>query len=249
MQNSTIQGHYTPMSHEESQKEPETSALPDVISNWKQEQFCWNGQEIQLTIPADPDELLELLEETPEQSNCKTKAPFDPYWGHLWPAAREMARLVPHFLQTPGTSVLELGCGSGLIGIAALAAGMNVTFSDNQPEALKLAGYNAKQNGFKNYQLCLYDWLNPPRIEPFPIVIASDVLYEERFHEPLLNVLDQVTTSDGETWIADPGRSLLPNFLRTAQAHNFEFEIYDKTLTQKLFPAIGHFQLLKLKRG
>jgi len=219
-------------------------SLPEIISRWQQEQILLNETEIQLTIPADPDELLQHAEQSQEGG----KELFDPYWGHLWPAARKMSELVSEFNWTPGTRVLELGCGSGLIGIAALAAGLQVTFSDNQPDALQLAAYNATQNGFQDFNLSLYDWFDPPEIEPFPIMIASDVLYETRFHEPLLNVLQKVLTNKAEAWIADPGRSLLAEFLRTAQAHHFQIEIYDENLKQKSFPGIGHFQVIRLQK-
>ncbi len=224
----------------------EKPTLPVVISQWQREKFFVNGTEIQLTFPADPDELLQLLE---VDSTDRKGQPFDPYWGHLWPAAKKMADLISKFNRQPGTRVLELGCGSGLIGIAALAAGMTVTFSDNQPDALQLAAYNATQNGFQDYHLSLYDWIDPPEIEPFQMVIASDVLYEKRFHKPLLDVLLKVLTNKGEAWIADPGRSLLAEFLRTAQTHHFQIGIYDENLKQKSFPGIGHFQVIRLQKS
>ncbi len=219
-------------------------SLPEIISRWQQKQILLSETEIQLTIPADPDELLQHV----DQSEEGKQEEFDPYWGHLWPAARKMSELVSLFNWNAGTRVLELGCGSGLIGIAALAAGMQVTFSDNQPDALQLAAYNATQNGFQNYRLSLYDWFDPSAIEPFPIVIASDVLYETRFHQPLLDVLQKVLTNQGEAWIADPGRSLLADFLQTAQKDHFQIEIYDEKLKQKSFPGIGHFQVIRLQR-
>ncbi len=221
-------------------------SLPTVISRWRKEKILVNGTEIRLTIPADPDELLQQVE---IDSANRDGQPFDPYWGHLWPAAKKMAQLVSRIDQAPGTPVLELGCGSGLIGIAALAAGMEVTFSDNQPDALQLAAFNARQNSFQNYRLALYDWFAPEEMEPFPIVIASDVLYEARFHQPLLDVLSKILTIQGEAWIADPGRSLLAEFIRMAQKDRFQIEIYDENLQPRLIPGIGQFQVLRIQPG
>ncbi len=219
-------------------------ALPAIVSRWQQEIIPLDGIEIQMTIPADPDELLQVV----DQSEGEKRENFDPYWGHLWPAARKMAMLVSQFNWKSETRILELGCGSGLLGVAALAAGMRVTFSDHQPEALQLSACNAIQNGYQAFDVLLFDWFAPAAIDPFPIVIASDVLYEERFHQPLLDLLQRVTTREGEAWIADPGRSLLSTFLRMAQQHNFQIAIYDENLKEKFFPGIGHFQVVRLKK-
>ena len=42
--------------------------------------------------------------------------------------------------------------------------------------------------------------------ETFDLVLAADVLYEERNALPLLDLLDRCVAADGEALIADPGR-------------------------------------------
>jgi len=71
-------------------------------------------------------------------------------------------------------SFLELGCGSGLISIAAAKAGANVTASDLSFKALENTKYNAKINHtfikivysdlFDNIDKIQFDWIviNPP---------------------------------------------------------------------------------------
>lgn len=46
----------------------------------------------------------------------------------------------------PGVRVLEVGCGTGLVGLTAAKAGSEVTLTDANPFAVELARHNAKEN-------------------------------------------------------------------------------------------------------
>jgi release factor glutamine methyltransferase len=71
-------------------------------------------------------------------------------------------------------SLLELGCGTGLISIIAVKAGAHVTASDLSLKAIENTCYNAKQNQaaltvvhsdlFQNLGKNIFDWIiiNPP---------------------------------------------------------------------------------------
>ncbi len=47
-----------------------------------------------------------------------------------------------------GDRFLEVGCGTGLVSLAAARAGATVTCTDANPLAVETARYNAKENGF-----------------------------------------------------------------------------------------------------
>jgi len=222
-----------------------TFELPPRVPCWKTEEFSLSTGTIRLTIPADPDQLLD----DPDVLRESELNDYMPYWGHLWPAAKCMAHRVAAARWPTGTPVLEIGCGSGLIGLAALSAGMQVTFTDNRPEALQLSGYNAEQNGFSRFDVSLLDWMQPEVSRKYPVVIASDVLYEQKFHEPLLNLLPVIMENDGEFWLGDPGRSVMLEFLRKAEAAGYEREIFDEAGTLCSFPRAGAFQLFVFRRG
>lgn len=136
---------------------------------------------------------------------------YIPYWADLWPASRMLAEAVlkepwedyPH--PTP-LRALELGCGLGLTGIAALSQGLHVTFSDIDEGAVRMAGRNAELNGFTHYDLAAFDLRSPPTGLSFPVVLGADVMYETRMTEPLVGFLDAVLAPDGVALIADPDR-------------------------------------------
>jgi predicted nicotinamide N-methyase len=118
---------------------------------------------------------------------------------------------------------LDLGCGLGLPGIAALARGMHVCFSDADPMAADFATHNARLNGFFDLESCVLDWHAPPPDVSFPLILASDLLYEPRNHEALFRTASSILTSDGELWLCDPDRKQSPPFfdLLRARAWNF----------------------------
>src|SRR5262245_31455755 len=64
---------------------------------------------------------------------------YMPYWVDLWPAARMLAKWLVRQTWPAGLRALEVGCGLGLPGVAALAMGMRVTFSDCDSAALRFA--------------------------------------------------------------------------------------------------------------
>ena len=63
---------------------------------------------------------------------------------------------------------MEVGCGLGLPGVAALARGLRVTFSDYDPAALEFAARNARLNQLENFCLLRLDWHAPPEEPSLP---------------------------------------------------------------------------------
>jgi SAM-dependent methyltransferase len=145
-----------------------------------------------------------------------------PYWADLWPAARMLAKAVlaepwPEvrsqksevrsqrsedgaFLTSdlcPLTTALEVGCGLGLPGIAALARGLRVIFSDYDATAIRFAADNARLNGFDNFAELAFDWRDPPADLQVDVVLASDLTYEARHVEPLVALVERVLRPGG----------------------------------------------------
>ena len=74
----------------------------------------------------------------------------------VWPAGLLMARQVATLPLTG--SVVDVGCGCGIVGLTALAKGCRVTFMDSNPRALELAARNAIAAGFTNFDTLLLSW-------------------------------------------------------------------------------------------
>ena len=146
----------------------------------------------------------------------------------------------------PGTTVLELGCGVGLVGLAALVRGWHVTFSDYTPQAIRVALENARQNGFRQAQSLLIDWHDPPSAS-YGVILASDVLYQRASHAPFLRAIERLMSPDGVCWIGDPGRLMAREFFQAA-TERFHVQLRDRDGHEFGVPHVGEFQLLVLRR-
>jgi SAM-dependent methyltransferase len=98
---------------------------------------------------------------------------------------------------SPRPLVLEVGCGLGLPGIAALARGLHVIFSDYDATAIRFAAANARLNGFDNFAELAFDWRDPPAELQVDVVLASDLTYEARHVEPLVALVERVLRPGG----------------------------------------------------
>ena len=119
-----------------------------------------------------------------------------PFWAFCWAAGAVLAR---HVLDRPdlvrGRSVVDFGCGSGVVAIAAALAGAkSVLACDCDPLALEAARVNAARNGVA------LDCATAP--EPRAVLLASDVAYERQTVRALLGAADRADLA----LIADPLR-------------------------------------------
>ena len=76
---------------------------------------------------------------------------------------------------------------------------------------------NAERNGAPLVTR-VFRWDAPPGPlgPPWPLVLASDVLYERRNVARLIALLPRLTAAGGEIWLADPGRAPAAEFLERA---------------------------------
>jgi predicted nicotinamide N-methyase len=143
---------------------------------------------------------------------------YPPYWAEVWPSGIELARAVSA-RDWHGAAVLELGCGLGLPAVAAALAGARVLATDRSADAVAFAAVNAEQNGVA-VETAVCEWADPAVLlarAPWRLVLASDVLYGQRNVDDLLALLPRLVGDDGEVWISDPQRPLVPEFLAAAR--------------------------------
>ena len=134
-----------------------------------------------------------------------------PYWAELWPSALILARQVAT-LDGSGRSLLELGCGVGLVSAAASRAGFDVTATDYYADALLFTTLNVARNSGREPVTRDLDWRAiPDDLGRFDVIVASDVLYERQYPSLIANVLARALAPTGVALIADPGRVAAPD--------------------------------------
>lgn len=160
-----------------------------------------------------------------------TEALEEIYWGYLWPSALALSdALLKRDIILPPTSepALDLGCGAGLVGIAAALANPKLTMvgGDFVPRSVMLAQENAKRNGIATrYIAQQLDWRNaPPR--QHDVIVAADCLYQPDATREVSTFLSKALKrhADARAIIADPDRWSARNFSYLAQEAGFAVE-------------------------
>lgn len=177
----------------------------------------------QIAYPGNADQLLDH----PSTQAAFNADEYMPYWAELWPAAHMLGTaLAQHqlFKTLPdGSTALEIGCGVGLPGIVALSLGYRVIFSDYDATAVDFAARNATANGFDNFETLPIDWRTPPSIQ-VPLILAADVIYEERNIEPLIAFIQTVLSPTGICLLSDPDRSTRGGFCYALKRAKLKFD-------------------------
>ena len=215
-----------------------------VPGGWSERRVLVAEREFIVVSPTQPDSFLEALAELPVEQHDD----HDVYWAQLWQAAPPTAARILRTTWPLGMEALEFGCGVGLAGLAGLAAGLQVTFSDYVETAVRTAVENAQRNGFDHACGAILDWRHPPQRQ-WPFVFACDVLYNQQMHEPLIDFLAAVLAPNGLCWIGDAGRFHAGKFLRLAGDRGFATQIEDEAGQALSQPHHGKFQLFSLKRA
>jgi predicted nicotinamide N-methyase len=181
------------------------------LDDWVEEIVPLGGRDVVVRRPRDGEALLDQHAFEAEE--------FLPYWAEVWPSSIALARTVAA-RTLGGRRVLELGCGLGLPSVVAALGGARVLATDWSPDAVRAAARNAEANGTV-VATARVAWDDPARLlegAPWDLVLASDVLYEQRMVDALLALLPRLVDVRGEIWVSDPGRRPAERFLQEAAA-------------------------------
>jgi predicted nicotinamide N-methyase len=179
---------------------PETP--PEALGPAVEEAVFIEEHTFRLRKPTDSDRLLDH----PMVRAAFAADEYMPYWADLWPAARMLAKAIVREPWPGPLEALEIGCGLGLPGVAALSRGLRVTFSDYDATALRFAADNARLNGHHNFETLQMDWRHPPRDRHWPVILAADLIYEMRNVEPIVRLVKQLLMPDGLCLLTDQDR-------------------------------------------
>ncbi|GAB4270559.1 class I SAM-dependent methyltransferase [Deferrisoma sp.] len=180
------------------------------------------GRAVRLFQPADPNELADRVDPKAFEEDERF-----PYWAELWASGVALTGfLLREGAVRPGEEAVELGCGLGLVGVAAALAGARVTFTDYEPDALGFARANHALNLGEPGRTRLLDWRAPPADLRAPLVLAADVLYERRFLEPFLATLKSVLAPGGRAYVAEPGRRIAEGTVERLEAEGFGRDLH-----------------------
>lgn len=156
----------------------------------------WEGHGV------EPQEEGEADEDEPE--------PQPPYWAYPWAGGAVLARYI---LDRPETvarlRVLDLGAGSGLVGIAAGKAGAReVIAAEIDRNGVAALGLNAAANGVAITVVGEDITTGPP--PPVDVVAVGDLFYAGDLADRVVPFLDRCLAAGISVMVGDPGRAYLP---------------------------------------
>jgi len=169
------------------------------------------------------DHHLQLLKITDLEQILDGKDPLKdvstfPFWIRLWEAAIVLSEFVAGLPCDKETTLMELGAGLGAPGLTAAAAGFQVTLTDYEDLILDFERINAAASNLQNVQFAMLDWLHPPEMPQYDIIIGAEILFREEFFQPLLGVLRKALKPSGVVYLAhDVKRQSLEPFLKLAE--------------------------------
>lgn len=175
---------------------------------------------LKLVRPRNPERVLDTISD--EQYE---KDKFLPYWAEMWPSSEVLFKYLTENPVKKDFRVIELGCGIGHISAFLVSRGIDTVATDISWEACCYARHNTISNGGKGKSICC-DWRNSPFApNTFDLVIASDVLYEKRWIDPVLSFSLELVSDNGEVLVADPCRKHWSEFKHCADQCGLEIRI------------------------
>ena len=134
----------------------------------------------------------------------------NPYWAYDWGGGLALARhVLDHPETAAGRRVLDLGCGSGIVAIAAAKSGARqVLAADIDRYALAATRLNAEANGVE-VSTVLGDLTSgpPPDVE---LLLVGDLFYDKELARRVTAFLGRCVAAGTRVLVGDPCRAFLP---------------------------------------
>jgi predicted nicotinamide N-methyase len=146
-----------------------------------------NGQTLRLFTPASIDRFI----------NPDDMMTDFPLWAKLWEASGVLASYLTGIPPDPRETMLEIGCGLGMVGIAAARAGHRVTMTERNPDALNFARANALANDCPQLAIERLDWNAPQLNGRFDTIVGSETVYKTEDIDGLEAMFDRYLNPGG----------------------------------------------------
>lgn len=144
-----------------------------------------------------------------------------PLWAKVWPGSFVLGRFLRK-LEPEGKTMLELGGGCGVLSLVASRYGFrHIVTSDIVNDALQFARANVLHNKLQDLiDVCYLDVSRPGKDERFPEgfdrIVASELLYLDDLHRPLLKFVDRHLAPGGKAVFCTDMARAKPHFAKLA---------------------------------
>lgn len=191
-----------------------------MYANWQQleQALCIKGAHLSVVELAEEHIKLALLQlENPHMKMhaAQIAALWQqlPYWAFAWAGGRALVRWInAHPEAIKGKRILDFGCGSAMVAIAAAKAGASeIWVADLDHNALLAAKLNAQLNQVAIQTVDNDCW---PEVD---VLLASDVLYDISSSQDLRQLMLQVPE-----WYLAESQYVKPDFVQLQSLQHYQ---------------------------
>jgi predicted nicotinamide N-methyase len=156
-----------------------------------------------------------------------------PFWVKIWEASIVLTDHLIRIGLEKEKDILEIGAGMGITGLFLGAFGYKVTITDYEEDALQLVRMNAEHNELHSVSVKKLDWNNPQVTGKYDIICGSELIYNETFIRPIINLFRKYLRPKGTIFLAhDLQRKCVVQFVGLVPGR-FEMENVIKTMKAK----------------
>ncbi len=141
-----------------------------------------------------------------------------PYWALVWSGAPLVAAWAVERVPLRGRAVLDVGCGLGLVSLAAAEAGARVTALDREAAPVAFVAESARRAGVP-VEAVVGDVRTLGRVGAFDVVIAAELLYERASFPATAEALVAALAPGGSLVVGDAFRVRTDAFYDALEAH------------------------------
>lgn len=191
----------------------------------------WSPQKVagkpwKIATASDPEG---MLLDACKRQDAGESGVIDPFWAAVWRAAAGLDRYLDRY-SLAGTRVLEVGCGTGRAGVAAALRGAHVTLTDGVSDPLLLVRMSVAGIQPECSVRRLRFGMDRLAVDPFPLILGSDVTYLRTLWVELDQCLQQHLMPEGEVLLSDPYRLIANEFRDWIQTRGWNYQEHQVTM-------------------
>jgi predicted nicotinamide N-methyase len=168
-----------------------------------------------------------------------------PLWAKIWEASAVLAGYLGSLPPDPLKSMLEIGCGLGMVGIAAAKAGHRITMTELNPDALNFTRANALLNDCPQVTVTRLDWNTPQLESRFDLIVGSETVYKSEDIDGLATLFERYLNPGGAILLAEGVRRTGVEFWERMR-HRYDVQARRQTLRSE--QGQQHMVLFRLQR-
>lgn len=152
---------------------------------------------------------------------------LSPYFGIIWDSSIGLINYLEEIEYIPlSRKHVEIGAGLALPSFWLASHRADITATDSHPDVHWFCDLNQSMMNI-HFPYLAWNW----RTDYWPgkeidVVVGSDILYESRHPNDIINSLKCMMTKNGRLIISDPGRGYLQNFQNSLEKNGFKGKVH-----------------------